>query len=151
MQYIEAPDPSKPLFKSVFLAGGISNCPDWQKVMVEALKDLDVSLYNPRRAQYDTLNPLLAEEQITWEYERLHTADLISFWFAEGSLNPIVLFEFGAALERKTPIVVGADPGYPRAQDVHIQAMLRRSDLIIHSSLQELVKAVRVHIHADEV
>ena len=35
-----------------FIAGGITNCPDWQADIVEMLKDTDLTLLNPRRADF---------------------------------------------------------------------------------------------------
>ena len=51
MQYIEAPHPYPQyvLLKSIFLAGGITNCPDWQQQMVQLLHHTDYMLLNPRR------------------------------------------------------------------------------------------------------
>ena len=55
-QYIEAPsdEPAKN-DESIFLAGGISNCPDWQKEVAEEFeKDLDrLTVYNPRRKNFE--------------------------------------------------------------------------------------------------
>ena len=142
MQYIEAPNDEIAKYKSVFLAGGISNCPDWQKTISQSLTDLDVTVLNPRREHYpDHVDA--ATIQITWEFHKLREADIISFWFSEGSLNPIVLFEFGAALERKQQLVVGVSPSYQRSQDVHIQTKLKRPDIKIASSIDEMIVSIR--------
>ena len=51
MQYIEAPHSysQQVLPKSVYLAGGITNCPDWQQQMVHLFCHTDYTLLNPRR------------------------------------------------------------------------------------------------------
>ncbi len=56
MQYIEAPHSYSQhvLYKSVYLAGGITNCPDWQQQMVHLLDDTDYTLLNPRRGCFPT-------------------------------------------------------------------------------------------------
>ena len=132
--------------KKVFLAGGISNCPDWQAEIIKKLKDFPgITLYNPRRANFPMDDPNAAEEQITWEYEKLKAADIIVFWFSRGSLNPIVLYELGRwGNSTAKTIVVGIDEGYERRQDVEIQTRLsRRSEFPFYNSLDEVVKAVK--------
>ena len=143
MQYIEAPNQEAPKHKSLFLAGGITNCPDWQSQVIEKLRGLDIAVFNPRRKNFSLDDPNAAEEQIRWEYERLRRADVISFWFSEGSLNPIILFELGAALERQTPLVIGVHLAYPRKQDVEIQVALQKPDLRIVFDLSDLIGAIR--------
>lgn len=143
MQYIEAPHTETPKHKSVFLAGGITNCPNWQKEVAGALKDLEITIFNPRRKNFPIHDRALAREQIEWEYERLRQADILSFWFSEGSLNPIVLFELGGALERALPMVLGIHPEYPRKQDVEIQTALKKPGVIPYYSLKELAENIR--------
>ncbi len=137
MQYIEAPEDKKAKFKSVFLAGGITNCPNWQMEIIEKLKDEEITVFNPRRKDFSKDN----KEQIEWEYKKLREADLISFWFSRGSLNPIALFELGSAMERKE-LIIGIDREYPRREDVEIQVFLRRPEIEIVYSLEELLKNI---------
>ena len=112
----------------LFLAGGITGCPLWQNTMIDILKDIKgLTIYNPRRKNFPINDPKAAEEQITWEYQHLEKADLISFWFSRGSLNPIVLYELGRWGNSSTkPIFIGIDPEYERARDVTIQTELSR-------------------------
>jgi len=142
MQYIEAPSEDTPLHPTVFLAGGIMNCPNWQAKIVDLLKDIDVTLYNPRRKNYPMDDPAAVEEQIAWEHDRLRSADVRLFWFADGSVQPIVLFELGAALERGGHIVIGVDPAYARKIDVGIQTHLQRTDAAIHTSLAAIAVVI---------
>jgi hypothetical protein len=123
----------------LFLAGGITNCPDWQKEMVDMLEHVnDLTIYNPRRLNFPMDNPKAAEEQISWEYNHLTNADLISFWFSKGSLNPIVLFELGKFIETDKKIFIGIDPEYERRQDVEIQTLLSNPSVEIVYSVKEL-------------
>lgn len=139
MQYIEATQIRHFVYPSVFLAGGITNCPDWQAEMRHLLRENDITVVNPRRADFPIGDPNAALEQIEWEYDHLRKVELISFWFSVGSLNPIVLFELGAALERdNVKVVVGCHPDYERRQDVEIQTELRRHRIGIVYSLPEL-------------
>ncbi len=141
MQYIEAPDKEKSRFKSVFLAGGITNCPDWQSYVAEKLKGLPIAVFNPRRKSYPQDKKYIFE-QIEWEHQRLREADILAFWFSEGSLNPIVLFELGSALERDKPIIVGVHPDYPRKTDVEIQTKLERPNINIFSDLDSFAAEI---------
>lgn len=145
MQYVEAPYYENTAYPSVFLAGGITNCPDWQLEIVEAIRQSsldEITIFNPRRKDFPIGDPAAAEQQITWEYKRLRQADMIVFWFSVGSLNPIVLFEFGAAMERGQKLLVGCHPEYERRADVKIQAVLRRPNLVIADSLQEMTSFI---------
>lgn len=150
MRYVEAPERYYTGEVSLFLAGGITNCIDWQKEMVELLKDLDIVIFNPRRKDFPIGDPDATFEQIKWEFEFLNRADMILFWFSRGSLNPIVLFEYGKWLMNTRnklnykPIFVGIDPKYERKQDVELQT--RFEDLHIRSriqySLEDLAKYI---------
>jgi len=129
----------------MFLAGGISNCPDWQSEVIEHLKDVDgLTVYNPRRQDFPMDDPNAAEEQITWEYEHLADADVIAFWFSRGSLNPIVLYELGMwGNSNDVEIVIGVDPEYERIQDVEIQTRLARPEVDIIHGFDEFCDALK--------
>lgn len=144
--YVEAPNyigagglsyPDGKTFKtSIFLAGGITGCPDWQSDMRYMLYDLII--FNPRRENFPIGDPNEALEQITWEHHYLRVADIILFWFPFDTLCPIVLYELGAWSMTEKPIFVGVHPDYKRRQDVEIQTKLARPDITIASSIQEL-------------
>jgi len=132
----------------IFLAGGITNCPNWQKELIEKMEkqetgDAEVYLFNPRRENFPIDDPNASKEQITWEFEALREADMIIFWFSKGSDNPIVLYELGMwGNSRDTLIAIGIDEGYSRKQDVEIQTMLARDDVAIVYTLDEVVKQI---------
>jgi nucleoside 2-deoxyribosyltransferase-like protein len=145
MKYIEAPASYAPIpgERSLFLAGGISGCPDWQRTMVDLLADTALLLLNPRRADFPIHDPGAAEAQITWEYQHLRRAAAILFWFPCETLNPIVLYELGAWSMADKPLFVGVHPRYQRRQDVEIQTRLARPDVPVALSLEDLATAVR--------
>jgi hypothetical protein len=130
---------------AVFLAGGITNCPDFQSEICNKLKSLPDSLIilNPRRANFPIHDPSAAETQIRWEYKMLRRANLISFWFPKETLCPIVLLELGAAMMTKTPLVVGVHPDYVRKQDVVIQASCARPGLPVFDNLEDVVDGIK--------
>lgn len=149
MDYVEAPDFERPNGRPVlFMAGGITGCPDWQSVM---RKTLDASplgegvlLANPRRADFPIDDPSAADKQIQWEHEYLQMAEGILFWFPEETLCPIVLFELGRWSKRDSgkDIFVGVHPRYARRQDIDVQMRLERPMLWISHSLDDLAHSV---------
>lgn len=132
----------------MFMAGGITNCPDWQTELIGQLKNIninaDLDIYNPRRKNFPIGDKKASREQIQWEYEKLKAANLIIFWFSRGSLNPIVLYELGMwGNSRFTPIIIGIDKEYEREQDVIIQTSMARPDTVVLSSLMGMAEVIK--------
>src|SRR4051794_41365713 len=123
-RYYEAPEPYAPLPEdppAVFLAGGITGVEDWQREAADVLGRLDAIVLNPRRRDFPIDDPEQTGIQISWEHRHLHLPQVLTlFWFPPGgSVQPIALLELGAALDNPgRRIVVGADPRYPRVEDV---------------------------------
>lgn len=130
----------------LFLAGGITNCPNWQNYVISELRDINdnLTIYNPRRKNFPIDNPKAAEEQIAWEYEHLRNADILFFWFSRGTLNPIALYELGMWCNSSdTLAIIGVDPLYERKQDIIYQTNLARPHLKIFEQLDEMVDEVK--------
>lgn len=138
MQYIECPDLEPFKFGSVFLAGGITGCPDWQSDIVKMLESEDITIVNPRRKEFPINDPKAASQQIYWEYLMLRQVDLISFWFPKETLCPIALYELGAWSMTNKPIIIGVDPEYQRIDDIEIQTILVRPNIEMVHSLDNL-------------
>jgi hypothetical protein len=157
MRVIEAPnelfDVPRP---AIFLAGGITGCPDWQKTVIDGLSDINFGcLLNPRRANFPIENPNAAREQITWEFVALHKADVFSMWFCNTTSDqPICFYELGryVALRQVSNqlnhVLVGVEKGFKRSQDVYIQTELvdRGVSQAITSNLDEYIVALRAMI-----
>ena len=128
----------------LFLAGGISNCPDWQSWVVSELRDVEnLTIYNPRRKKFDTADINATEQQIVWEFEHLRDADIVMFWFSKGSLNPIALYELGMwGNSTDRPCLIGIDPEYERKDDVYIQTRIARPELKIFNSLSAMINEI---------
>lgn len=140
MRYVEAPESFEPDGSvSVFLAGGISGCPDWQRVIRYALRNSDLTLVNPRRAAFDLEDGGVAEEQIVWEHDALRACDIIAFWFPCETLCPITLYELGAWSMTDKPLIVGAHPDYARRFDILVQTALQRPGVRVVDSLDEYI------------
>ena len=143
MKYIESPTEYQGKERSLFLAGGITNCPDWQAELTDLLRNEDVVLLNPRRANFPIHDPNAAQEQIEWEYRHLRKADTISFWFPKETICPIVLYELGAHSMTDKPLFVGVHPDYARRQDVEIQTGLIRPEIEIVYNLDSLSNQIK--------
>jgi len=135
IQVIQAPSEEKPLFKqSVFLAGGINQCPEWQEVFLkkfDALYDGYVTVYNPRRS--GELKPEMHKAQVEWETEKLRDATHVVFWFCHETLCPITLYEYGWIKHTDKVRVVGCHPDYQRRNDI-----LFRERQLVFDSLDRL-------------
>ena len=108
-RYVECPEEyvANAGEQSLFLAGGITGCADWQAALRGLLAEAPLALINPRRATYDFGDLAAAEQQIAWEFRHLRAATMISFWFAAEQIQPISLYELGAWSMSQKQIFVG--------------------------------------------
>ena len=149
MELITAPDSvDSPV--DLFLAGGITNCPDWQSEIVQQLNHLPVRIANPRRVE--VFKPEDEERQIMWEHDALKDTGCILFWFPEETLCPITLFELGKFTMRKDiPVFVGTHPGYKRKTDVFYQLKLERPEIVVVHNIVELAGQVVKHFETNKI
>lgn len=113
---------------SIFIAGGISNCPDWQSDIIPLIDSQRYDIINPRRSTGFDHTGDTAVEQITWEFNALERVNSCLFWFPEETLCPITLFELGKMLVKATLVqiemIVGWHPNYARGFDLDVQISL---------------------------
>jgi hypothetical protein len=136
----------------VFLAGGITGCPDWQAEIADLLRDTDLVLCNPRQPSFDVTDPRGAEKQIAWEVDHLRACDVKLFWFPDSGTvpQPIALFELGYAAGSGKRLVVGCDPNYCRRYDVEQQlGHYLGSGFPIAASLSELADQLAAPVVPD--
>ena len=145
MRVIQCPAEAAPLIgeRTVFLAGGISNCPNWQAQILELLRDTDWLVLNPRREDFDLSDSQMAEAQIEWEYRHLALSDAIAFWFPPQTLCPITLYELGKWSMTDKPLLIGVDPLYARRFDVVVQTRLARPDVTVTDHLEGLAAQLK--------
>lgn len=148
MRYVEPPDSYKKRRGdySLFLAGGISGCPDWQSRVVQEFSKWSDNfvILNPRRKYFDIYNSAMAAEQIRWEYEHLSRASGILFWFCADTIQPISLFELGRHSTKKSlatknghrRIFVGTDENYERRFDIVHQLSMVDHRMVINNTLE---------------
>lgn len=143
-EYVEPTD-DRIMSVWVFVGGGISNCPDWQKEMMARFKDLpdDFVMVNPRRIEFDVLDNSQSDFQIEWERDHLESVDATIFWFPFQTLCPITLFELGVAAAQGSQIFVGCHPAYERKFDVEKQLSLIAPHVVVHDNFESLVTEVK--------
>lgn len=153
-RYIESPNTMTPFPKGmevIFLAGGITNCINWQARATEVLANLPVVICNPRRKVWDLIKAEKIAEQIQWEFLHLEIATQIIFWFERDVTQPIALFELGTRIRGNKPIFIGTHPEYPRRFDIITQAPLYGYNSIIFDDMERLLKAVVDYNHLHSI
>lgn len=149
MRYIKCPDTLFHGFNelTVFMAGGITGCPDWQDTFKALLSNEgNLVLVNPRRDDFDVRDPNASDAQIEWEHLHLTSCQAVSFWFPEETLCPITLFELGKIATGNKPIFVGAHPNYKRRFDVVKQLKLIRPEVVVKDNLVDLAETVKSYL-----
>ena len=110
----------------VFLGGSIEmgKAVNWQKELVERLKDEPIVFLNPRRDDWDSswvqeiTNPQF-REQVEWELKGLEMADVVVMVFDPNTMSPISLLELGLNAHCNCMVVVCPD-GFWRKGNVDI-------------------------------
>tara|TARA_R110000803_G_scaffold62953_1_gene123396 strand:- start:47 stop:529 length:483 start_codon:yes stop_codon:yes gene_type:complete len=123
---------------SIFLAGGITGCEDWQDRAFKLLDESNTNLvvFNPRRDDFDVTDKKMGLDQIKWERDKLKQTGSILFWFSHETVQPITLFELGKCLQWDKPLFIGADRKYERREDILIQVALEKNRLHVHDTLE---------------
>ena len=132
---------------TVFLAGGICGCENWQYDVIQKLKEIDdkerregregldkLVLFNPRRENFPIGDRLESWNQIKWEFNALERCNIFSMYFCSGdSDQPICMYELGRNIVRMQQryatdwygrIIVSVEDGYKRKDDVVTQLSL---------------------------
>jgi hypothetical protein len=130
----------------LFLAGSIDSgmAEDWQASIVDRLRDLDVVLFNPRRATWTAATSAESESdelrrQINWELDAIERSDLMAFYFAPGTKSPISLLELGLIARQKQAIVC-CPPGFWKKMNVDV--VCERCEIEQVNSLEDLVNEI---------
>jgi hypothetical protein len=149
---VKAPEPLQkaPGTIAVFLAGSIEmgSAVPWQDHLEASLSGVAVTLWNPRRVDWDaswrqSIDDPRFREQVEWELSAQEQADLIVMYLAPGTTSPITLLELGL-FARSGRIVVCCPEGYWRRGNV--QVVCRRYGVREVADLGGLVEAVRAAV-----
>lgn len=146
----------------VFLAGGITNCQEWQNKIINILKNEDDNLiiFNPRRKNFPINDPTASFEQIKWEFNYLEQCDIFSMYFdgSKQSDQPICFYELGRNIERMKQkfckdwfnrITISVDTNFKRYKDVIIQTMLA-TDSKINPRIDDNIETLTL-LHANSI
>jgi hypothetical protein len=125
---IQAPNeiPNVKTNTKIFLGGSIEmgKAIDWQRELIERLKDEMITFLNPRRSDWDSswtqeiTNPQF-KEQVEWELNGLDMADIIVMVFDPNTKSPISLLELGLHASSEKMVVICPE-GFWRKGNVDI-------------------------------
>lgn len=138
---------------SVFLAGSIEEgrADKWQDWVTAQLAGIDISIYNPRRDDWDSSwvqsidNPQF-KEQVEWELNALELADLILMYFDPRTKSPISLLEFGLYAnntDKRRDMIVCCPEGFWRKGNVDI--VCERYKITQVPTIVDLATAAKIH------
>jgi len=133
--------------KSVFLAGSIEMgaAEEWQTKAEQALADLDIFIFNPRRKDWDSsweqkIDHPKFREQVEWELEALSLATHIIMYFDPATKSPISLLELGL-YARSSKLLVVCPDGFWRKGNVDV--VCEWYAITQYESLEEAYDAIR--------
>lgn len=150
MEEIKAPQFVPASGPQIFLAGSIEmgKAEHWQKRVIEALKDTDWIILNPRRDDWNSSwvqskdNPQF-REQVEWELNSMEGADTILIYFAPGTQSPISLLELGLFATGKKDsqeLIVVCPEGFWRKGNVDI--VCERHNIKQYETLEEATNSL---------
>lgn len=148
---------------SVFLAGGITNCSNWQEKVITKLESElcgstydNLVIFNPRRENFPIDKPSAAYEQIEWEFNNLGCMDIFSMYFCESNSDqPICMYELGryiSEMQKRFPIdwkdriIISVEEGYKRKKDVLVQSRLACGKIFINQGQPQVEVLRDLHV-----
>lgn len=147
---------------TVFLAGGITNCRDWQSEVINELSDDScyehIVFFNPRRKEFDINAKNETAKQIKWEFDMLEQCDIFSMYFCESeSDQPICMYELGRNIPRmqirfpvdwKYRLIISSEDKYKRKMDVVVQTGLATKYHMEYTNFGQVTEenAMKYHI-----
>lgn len=148
MKMIKAPEFFPKMGINVFLAGSIEMgvAEQWQERLANMLTDVNCTLLNPRRDDWDASwvqsidNPQF-NEQVKWELCGLDSSVIVVVYFDPDTKSPITLMELGYAANMLCEVVVCCPHGFWRKGNVDIICNHTGMDTV--DSLEEVAEYVR--------
>lgn len=152
MKLITSPEEKTQENTTLFLAGSIEmdTAIDWQHAVVDALKNIDVTILNPRRNEWDSTWAQVREnsvfnEQVNWELDGIiDVADIVCFYFDPATKSPVTLLELGITLASKKRVVVFCPDGYWRKGNVDITC--QRYDVEVLTDFEMFIDTIKKKI-----
>jgi hypothetical protein len=138
-------------YPAVFLAGSIEmgKAEDWQKTVEKELAKLDVTIFNPRRDDWDSSwtqeqsNPQF-NHQVNWELNKLERCDVIFMYLSPETQSPISLLELGR-YSTYGKMLVCCPKGFWRKGNVDI--LCTRENIPVFEDLQSAIGALKTRIN----
>lgn len=115
---------------SVFMAGSIDmgKAELWQPRMTARFLAEGVNVFDPRRVDWDSSWPqdptpgTPFHQQVSWELDHIHAADLVYFRFCQTGPAIVSMLELGMLLGAGKKLAIQADEGYMRRGNIVITA-----------------------------
>ncbi len=134
---------------SIFLAGSIEMgaAEDWQTQVQNELVDFLVTIYNPRRDEWDSsweqreTNPQF-NHQVNWEMNMLESSSIIFMYFSPETKSPISLLELG--MHKDDNIIVCCPDGFWRKGNVEI--VCSRNKIPLFNDLNSAIASLKSQI-----
>jgi hypothetical protein len=152
---IEAPNPLDFDGTSIFLAGSIEMgaAEDWQTKLIGELKNLDCTILNPRRKDWDSswkqsIKDPQFYQQVNWELDALGQANIIAMYFSPGTQSPISLLELGLFAE-SDKLIICCPEGFGRKGNVDIVA--ERCSVPVYTNFDSFTKEIKKKIKQYEI
>lgn len=132
---------------TIFLGGSIEggSAEDWQSLVEKELKDMNATILNPRRDNWDNTweqsikNPNF-KGQVDWELSAQERANVIVMYFDKNTKSPISLLELGLfAMTGK--MVVYCQEGFWRKGNVDV--VCNRYGVKQVNSFKELISEIK--------
>ena len=150
MVEIKAPNNLEIVGTTIFLAGSIEMgvAEDWQTKVANRFESNQVTLYNPRRDEWDSSwkqeqKESNFNEQVNWEMNNLEDCDIIFMYLDPNTKSPISLLELGLHAGSGKMIVVCPD-GFWRKGNVEI--VCTRFNIPLFNSLDDGMGALESKI-----
>ena len=139
--------PSEKVLPELFLAGSIEMgaAVDWQSYVSDALTDTPITIFNPRRLDWDSSwvqsidNPQF-KEQVYWELNMLDRSNVIAMYFDPQTKSPITLLELGIYANAYN-LIVCCPEGYWRKGNVDI--VCEKHEIEQVNTLDELIASIK--------
>ena len=153
MKLVKPPEPTEIWDAcTLFLAGSIEQdkATRWQDRVIAYLKDLDITIWNPRRDNWDSsweqdINNDAFREQVEWEWNALGSCDITVFYFDPDTKSPITLMEFGYITGLSCEdVLVYCPKGFWRKGNIDVICSLNK--IPVFETEEEFLKALRAKI-----
>ena len=136
---------------TIFLAGSIEmgSAEDWQTKVQEELTNKNVTIFNPRRDEWDSSwfqeeKNEQFNEQVSWEMNHMELADVIFLYLDPNTKSPISLLELGLHADDEK-VIVCCPSGFWRKGNVDI--VCTRYNIPRFDKLEDAIGALKTKIN----